>query len=61
MLPWLLVPLIQYFTFFNVFRYITVRTALAGITALILSLILGPWLIKKKLSVLKWTGYKAHP
>lgn len=47
MLPWLLVPLTQYYTFFNVFRYITVRTALAGITALILSLILGPWIIKK--------------
>jgi phospho-N-acetylmuramoyl-pentapeptide-transferase len=32
--------------FFNVFRYITVRTALAGITALILSLMFGPVLIK---------------
>ncbi|GAF81071.1 unnamed protein product, partial [marine sediment metagenome] len=29
----LLVPLREYFVFFNVFRYITVRTALAGITA----------------------------
>jgi phospho-N-acetylmuramoyl-pentapeptide-transferase len=42
----LLVPLRQYSIFFNVFRYITVRTALAGITALLLSLILGPWLIR---------------
>ncbi len=46
MLFWLLVPLKDYFIFFNVFRYITVRTALAGITALLLSLILGPLMIK---------------
>ncbi len=45
MLYHLLVPLKEYFIFFNVFRYITVRTALAGITALLLSLILGPLLI----------------
>ncbi len=32
---------------FNVFRYITVRTALASLTALFLSLVLGPWLIRK--------------
>jgi len=46
MLYFLLVPLREYFFFFNVFRYITVRTALAGITALLISFILGPWLIK---------------
>ena len=46
MLYWLLVPLREYFFFFNVFRYITVRTALAGLTALLFSLILGPWLIR---------------
>jgi len=45
-LYWLLVPLKNYLFFFNVFRYITVRTALAGITALLITLILGPWLIK---------------
>jgi len=45
-LTWLLVPLRKYFFFFNVFRYITVRTALAGLTALLLSLVLGPWLIR---------------
>jgi len=32
---------------FRVFRYITFRTAFATITALILSLALGPWLIKR--------------
>ncbi len=46
MLYYLLVPLKEYLIFFNVFRYITVRTALAGITAFLVSLILGPWLIK---------------
>ncbi|MDD8020505.1 MAG: phospho-N-acetylmuramoyl-pentapeptide-transferase [Acidobacteriota bacterium] len=35
MLYWLLVPLRKYLFFFNVFRYITVRTALAGTTALL--------------------------
>jgi phospho-N-acetylmuramoyl-pentapeptide-transferase len=45
-LYYLLVPLKKYFIFFNVFRYITVRSALAGITALLIALILGPLLIK---------------
>ena len=46
MLYWLLVPLRYEWSFFNIFRYITVRTALAGITALFLSFLLGPTLIK---------------
>lgn len=46
MLYWLLVPLRDYFFFFNVFRYITVRTALAGMSALLLTLLLGPLTIK---------------
>lgn len=46
MLYFLLVPLREYFIFFNIFRYITVRTALAGITALVISFTLGPWLIR---------------
>lgn len=45
MLYWLLVSLRKYFSLLNVFRYITVRTALAGITALVISFLLGPWLI----------------
>ena len=32
---------------FNVFQYITVRTAMASITALLLSFVLGPWLIRR--------------
>jgi phospho-N-acetylmuramoyl-pentapeptide-transferase len=31
----------------NLFRYITVRTAFSGLTALILSLAMGPWLIHR--------------
>ena len=32
---------------FNLFRYITFRTAYASLTALLLSLVLGPWVIEK--------------
>ena len=46
MLYHLLVPLREYFIFFNVFRYITVRTALAGITALLFTLIFGSLVIR---------------
>jgi phospho-N-acetylmuramoyl-pentapeptide-transferase len=53
MLYYLLVPLKKYFIFFNVFRYITVRTALAGITAFLICIFLGSWVIKilKKLQI----------
>ena len=37
----------KYHIMFNVFRYITFRTAMALVTALILSLCLGPWMIRK--------------
>lgn len=46
MLFWLHLPLQKYVSLFRVFGYITVRTALAGATALVLSLLLGPWLIR---------------
>ncbi len=32
---------------FNVVRYITFRTAAASVTALVISLVLGPWLIRR--------------
>jgi phospho-N-acetylmuramoyl-pentapeptide-transferase len=35
----------RHFSALNVFRYITVRTAVASLTALLLSLLLGPWMI----------------
>jgi phospho-N-acetylmuramoyl-pentapeptide-transferase len=36
-----------YFSPLNVFRYITVRAAVASLTALLLSLLLGPWVIER--------------
>ncbi len=47
MLVYLLVPLAKYHIVFNVFRYITFRTAMATVTALALSFLLGPYVIKK--------------
>ena len=47
MLYHLLVPLHTNVQLFNVFRYITFRTAGASVTALALSLILGPILIRR--------------
>ena len=47
MLYHLLYPLHTYISVFNVFRYITVRAAYAAVTALLLSLILGPPLIRR--------------
>jgi phospho-N-acetylmuramoyl-pentapeptide-transferase len=45
MLYHLLYPLSHYISGFNIFRYITFRTAGATITAIIISLILGPFFI----------------
>lgn len=42
-----LYPLAKYHIFFNLFRYITLRTAGAAITAMIISFALGPYLIKR--------------
>jgi phospho-N-acetylmuramoyl-pentapeptide-transferase len=36
-----------YFKALNVFRYITVRTAYASLTALFIALVLGPWVIRR--------------
>ena len=46
MLPDLLVPLSDQHQFFNLFRYITFRTGGATITALIVSMMFGPVLIR---------------
>jgi phospho-N-acetylmuramoyl-pentapeptide-transferase len=53
------------FSPFNVFRYITFRTSLAVMTAMLFSLILGPWIINKlkRLSLtqqIREDGPKAH-
>ena len=48
MLLYLLYSVLQrYFHALNVFRYITVRTALASLTALLIELVLGPWVIRR--------------
>jgi phospho-N-acetylmuramoyl-pentapeptide-transferase len=47
MLFYLLPPLAATFGVLNVVRYITFRTAAASLTALIISLLLGPWLIAR--------------
>ncbi len=47
MLFWLFTTLQHDFSPFRVFRYITFRTAYASLTALALSLLLGPWLIRR--------------
>ena len=39
--------LLKYFSPLNVFRYITVRTVYASLTAMFLALVFGPWLIRK--------------
>ncbi|MDD5156411.1 MAG: phospho-N-acetylmuramoyl-pentapeptide-transferase [Candidatus Omnitrophica bacterium] len=46
MLYYLLYPLHEIISFFNIFRYITFRAAMAALTAFILSLILGPFIIR---------------
>ena len=43
----LFMELVGDLSFFNVFRYITVRSALAGTTSFIICLVMGPWLIRK--------------
>jgi len=47
MLYLFLVPLARDFTAFNVFRYVTFRSFMALITALVISLVIGPWLIAR--------------
>ena len=54
-----------HFSPLNVFRYITVRTAVASLTALLLSLLLGPWVIGRLRDLqvqqyIREEGPKAH-
>jgi phospho-N-acetylmuramoyl-pentapeptide-transferase len=53
MLYHLLFPLHEQFAVFNVFRYITFRAAGAVVTALLFSLVLGPWFVRslRRLSI----------
>ncbi|MDR1625259.1 MAG: phospho-N-acetylmuramoyl-pentapeptide-transferase [Spirochaetia bacterium] len=47
-----LFPLVKYFSPFNIFQYITFRAAYAAVTALLLSFLMGPWVIRQ-LKILK--------
>jgi phospho-N-acetylmuramoyl-pentapeptide-transferase len=66
MLYYLFVFLLRpHFSPLNVFRYITVRTAMASTSALLLSLLLGPWVVERlrELQVKQYIreeGPKAH-
>ena len=65
MLYYLLYPLRNYISGFNVFRYITFRTAWAALTALVISFILGPWLIDRMRQIklgqfIREEGPKSH-
>ncbi|RKX86218.1 MAG: phospho-N-acetylmuramoyl-pentapeptide-transferase, partial [Spirochaetes bacterium] len=42
----ILLPFVDKFTFLNIFQYITFRAAYAAVTALLISFIFGPKLIK---------------
>ena len=65
MLYHLLAPLRDDFAIFNVVRYITFRTMMAVITAVVLSLLCGPWFIRtlRRLSVgqnIREVGPQSH-
>ncbi len=47
MLFWLFQQLTEFNPGFNVFAYITLRTILGAMTALLVSLLLGPWFIRR--------------
>jgi len=48
MLYWLLYEILfPYFSPLRLFRFVTVRTAFASLTALFLCVVLGPWMIRK--------------
>ena len=47
MLPEILINYVEYFNALNVFKYITFRTGGSILTALLISFIFGPYLIKK--------------
>jgi phospho-N-acetylmuramoyl-pentapeptide-transferase len=48
LLYWLLYEkLYPFFRPFRIFRYLTVRTAFASLTAMLIALVIGPWVIEK--------------
>jgi phospho-N-acetylmuramoyl-pentapeptide-transferase len=58
----LLYPLKQYFSFFNIFQYITFRAAYAAITALLIAFLFGPWVIARLRAIKTgWTAREDTP
>ncbi len=47
MIKAILYPLVDYAKAFNIFQYISFRSAYAAVTALLMSFLLGPWVIRK--------------
>ena len=47
MLHYFLVPLTEFESAFNIFRYISFRAAGAAITALLISFVVGPWILNR--------------
>lgn len=65
MLLWLTQFLQQYYEGFRVFQYLTFRSILGALTALIISLLVGPWMIKRLTrhqvgQVIRADGPKSH-
>ena len=65
MLHYVIIHLIDSYSFFNLFEYITFRAAIAAITALVISFIIGPWVIhilqKNQIGEeIRSTGPKTH-
>ncbi len=61
----ILYPLHTYLSFFNIFRYITLRTIYAGLTAFLICFLLGPFVIEqlKKMQIgqyIRDCGPKSH-
>ena len=68
MLYYFLVPLAKDHIVFNVFRYLTFRSFMALISALIISLLIAPWLIRRLRAmqhggetIRGWPGWRAIP
>ena len=65
MLHYVIIHLIDSYSFFNLFEYITFRATIAAITALVISFIIGPWVIhilqKNQIGEeIRPTGPKSH-
>jgi phospho-N-acetylmuramoyl-pentapeptide-transferase len=58
----LLYTLKAHFSYFNIFQYITFRAAYAAITALLISFLLGPWVIARLRSLkTSWSAREDTP